>query len=483
MTTEAITRLAEFEQRRAASALAAQLAAFDPSDTGNAKRLLARFGDDLLFPTHAGWHVWDGRRFLRDDRRDAVKLAQETAGAIFQECPHIGDPEAQKKRGKWAIDSQNRSRVAGMLEMAAPHRAVAPDALDADPMLLNVENGTLDLRTGKLRAHDRADRITKLAPVEFDPDAPCPQWERFLAEVFDGDADLIGFMQRAIGYSLSGDTREHCLFILHGVGSNGKSTLVETIAAMLGDYAQQTPTETFMAKDRSGGIPNDIARLKGARFVSAVESESDRRLAESLVKQATGGDRLAARFLYQETFDFRPAFKLWLATNHKPEVRGTDEGIWRRIRLVPFEVQFVDPDKADGRQPVKDREMPARLLTELPGILAWAVRGCLEWQRDGLSPPAKVLQATEDYRVEMDVLSDFIAERCIVNPNVNAQAKDLYAAYSEWCAANGVAPLNSTRFGRALADRGHRKEKSNLIVYRGITVRDASTASRKGEAA
>ena len=457
--------------------LAAVLAELEPSDTGNAKRLIAQFGEDLLFTTHAGWHVWDGRRFQRDDRRQVVMLAQETASAIFMECRHLGNPEDQKRRSRWAIDSQNKARVTGMIEMAVPHCAILPEKLDADPWLLNVENGTLDLRSGRLRPHARSDRLTKLAPVAFDPNAPCPEWERFLFAIFAGDLDLVAFVQRAIGYSLSGDTREHVLIIAHGIGSNGKTTLLETTAAILGDYAQQTPTETFMSKQGTGSIPNDVARLAGARFVSAVESESGRRLAEGLVKQVTGGDRMAGRFLYRELFEFQPSLKLWLATNHRPEIKGTDEGIWRRIRLIPFDVQFVDAGEAQAGQPVKDKGLPERLKKELPGILAWAVRGCLDWQRDGLREPAKVLQATAQYRADMDELADFLAERCLLGAALSVLAKDIYGAYRSWCDENGATDVGQHIFGRALQERGFQKQKAGVIVYRGLSLREGIRAA------
>lgn len=448
----------------AADALDLELAELEPSDTGNAHRLLRRFGQDLLWSAAGGWYVWTGRHWQRDDNNQAIRLAQETTRLIHRECVHLPSQEQQQARAKWAVRSQNRAQILGMLEMAAPHLAIRADEFDPNPWVLNVANGTIDLRDGDVTGHRREDRITRLIPIPYAPGARCPTWLRFLDEIFGANPDaeacpgegLPGFLQRAVGYCLTGDTREQALFLLHGRGANGKSTLLEVLRALLGDYAQQTPTETFMTKDRAGGIPNDLARLAGARFVSAVESESGRRLAEGLIKQATGGDPITARFLHREYFEFQPQFKLWLATNHKPEIRGGDDGIWRRIRLIPFDVQFADPERASPGQPVKDRTLLSRLLdgAEMQGILYWAVQGCLEWQRTGLREPAEVLEATASYREEMDQLGDYIAERCELAPRYCIRAGELYRDYETWCQANGLSPLSAKAFGARLTERG-----------------------------
>jgi putative DNA primase/helicase len=270
---------------------------------------------------------------------------------------------------------------------------VIPEHLDQDPWLFNVENGTIDLKTGELRPHERGALITKLAPVQYDREAECPTWWKFLMRIFNGNLALIEFLQKAVGYALTGSTREQCLFFLHGLGANGKSTLLEIIHTLLGDYAHRTSSETFLIK-KSGGIPNDVAALRGARLVGAVEVESGRRLAEVLIKEMTGGDRISARFLHAEWFDFKPEFKIFLAANHKPVIRGTDHAIWRRIHLIPFNVQIPKPEQ--------DRDLPEKLKAELPGILNWALEGCQMWQLYGLEPPAEVQAATQDYREEMD---------------------------------------------------------------------------------
>ncbi len=274
--------------------------------------------------------------------------------------------------------------------------------------------------------------------------------------------ELRRFVQRATGYSATGDTSEQCMFINHGGGNNGKSTFQEALGAALGDYAMRTPTETLMVR-RSGGIPNDVARLKGARFVTASETEEGRRLAESLVKDLTGQDTISARFMRAEWFDFKPTHKLWLATNHRPEIRGTDNAIWRRIRLVPWSV-VVPPAE-------RDRKLPEKLRAELPGILAWVVRGCLEWRREGLGESEEVRNATAEYQAEQDVLATFIEERCVVTPNASAAATPLYHAYQAWCEDAGERVETQKRFGRRLAERGFEREKAGVYYWRGIGLR------------
>jgi putative DNA primase/helicase len=271
---------------------------------------------------------------------------------------------------------------------------------------------------------------------------------------------LLPFVQKAAGYSLTGDTREQVAFFPWGSGANGKSTFLNAIQGVLGDYAKQTPLETLLLK-REGGIPNDLARLHGARFVSAVETESGRRLAEAQLKQMTGGDRLVARFLHQEFFEFVPMFKVWLATNHRPLIRGTDHAIWRRIRLIPFTVRIPDSEQ--------DRELAEKLKAEYPGILRWLAEGCLAWQAEGLGAPEPARSATEGYRREMDALAPFLAERCFTGTAAPLEAKVgkavLYAEYSAWCANAGETLLSQSDFGKALRDRGFHDGRTNQERY------------------
>jgi putative DNA primase/helicase len=446
------------------------------TDLGNAKMLVARHGQNVRYvPLWGKWLVWDGRRWAVDDTRAVERYAKETVLAMHAAWARVEDDDRRCKLLRHALRSQDVARLKAMVEVARsePGIPVTPDNLDADPWLLNVQNGTLDLRTGELRPHRREDLMTKLAPVAYEAQAAAPTWEAFLHHIFGGDADLIRFVQKAVGYSLTGSTQEQCLFILYGTGANGKSTFFNAVSALLGGYACHTPTETLLV-NRSDGVRNDLARLQGARFVTAVEAEGGRRLAEAQVKQLTGGDKITARYLYQEHFEFYPTFKLWLAVNHKPTIQGTDHAIWRRIRLIPFTVTIPEAER--------DKRLGGKLLAELPGILRWAVEGCLAWQREGLEPPRAVTGATGEYRTEMDVIAAFIRECCEAGPAQVARAGALYAAYCEWCAEVGETPVHQKRFGEELKQRGFTAGKhQGDRCWHGIGLRD-SGAGRGAEA-
>ncbi|MDP8951251.1 MAG: phage/plasmid primase, P4 family, partial [Actinomycetota bacterium] len=375
------------------------------TDLGNAERFVDAHRDRVLWcPARKAFLVWDDRRYAWDARGEAVKLAHMTARSIFHEAAHAESEDEQKAITKWALASQNEPRINAMLSQAKPYLAVGMEELDRDPWLVNCQNGTLDLRTGRLNGHDPADRITKIVPVDYDPDAPCLRFKLFLKEALVDDA-VIKFVKRYSGYTLTGITRERLLAILYGFGKNGKTTLVELLHEVLGDYARNTDVETLLIK-KYQGVGNDVAALKGARFVSAAEVEKGRRLAESKVKQLTGRDTVTARFLFGENFDFKPEFKLWLSTNNKPVIQGTDDAIWDRIRLIPFKQRF------EGRR--ADPKLPDKLRAELAGVFAWMVEGCLEWQEHGLEEPETVTEATKQYREEMDTLAAFLDETCVV---------------------------------------------------------------------
>ena len=418
------------------------------SDLGNARRLVQRHGHDLRYcHLWRKWLVWDGRRWRSDDSGEIYRRAKETVGAIYREAAAAGDDAERKDIAKHALRSEAESRIKAMVALteSEPGISVRPDDLDRDPWLMTVGNGTLNLQTGKLQAHDRTDLMTKLAPVAYDELASCPAWLAFLDRVLESKSDLIDFVQRAIGYSLTGRTVERVAFILHGVGRNGKSTLLETVSDVVGDYGIRTPTETLLAK-REAGIGNDVAQLKGMRYVFASEADEGRRLDEAKVKDLTGGDTVSARFLYSEAFTFRPEFKLWLGTNHKPVVRGTDHAIWDRLKLIPFEVRIPEHEQ--------DKNLRDKLLTEAPGILAWAVQGCLSWQRDGLGAPQAVEAATAAYRTEQDVFGTFLDDACLLKPELTVTAKDLYSAYQRWCEESGEKPMSQKAIGQRLVERG-----------------------------
>jgi putative DNA primase/helicase len=439
-----------------------QPARFNPTDLGNAARLVHHHGHNLRYcwPWRR-WLVWNGQRWVIDDNGEVYRVAKATVASIYQEASAAADDEARKALAKHAMRSEAGVRVREMVDLARSDVPVMPDELDASPDLLNTASGTIDLGTGELREHRREDLLTKLAPVDYRPDAPAPVWDAFLERVLPSE-ELRTFVQRAAGYSATGDTSEQCMFIDHGTGANGKSTFQEAIAAALGDYAMRAPTEMLLTK-RSGGIPNDIARLKGSRFVAASETEEGRRLAESLVKDLTGQDTIAARFLWAELFEFTPTHKLWLSTNHKPEIRGTDNAIWRRIRLIPWSVTIPPAEQ--------NKKLPTALRHELAGILAWIVRGCLAWRREGLQAPDEVRKATGQYRAEMDVLAGFLAECCELDTGHWEYAKDLYECYRRWCDENGERAEPQRKFGGRLGERGFQRDRGGSRgagIWRGV---------------
>src|SRR5919112_1537834 len=428
------------------------------TDLGNAERFVDAHRDSVLWcPARKSFLCWDGKRYAWDERGDVVKLAHATARGIFHEAADAESEEEQKAITKWALASQNESRINAMLSQARPYLAVGMEELDRHPWLVNCQNGTLDLRTGKLKAHDPADRITKIVPVDYDPGAPCPRFKQFLKEALVDEA-VISFVKRYSGYTLTGITRERLLAILYGFGKNGKTTLVELLHEVLGDYARNTDVETLLIK-KYQGVGNDVAALKGARFVSAAEVEKGRRLAESKVKQLTGRDTVTARFLFGENFDFKPEFKLWLSTNNKPVIQGTDDAIWDRIRLIPFMQRF------DG--PKADTKLPDKLRDELAGVFAWMVEGCLEWQEHGLEEPKTVTDATKQYREEMDTLASFMDEVCVVGTGHKVLADALYQRYAMWCDKSGERKDSKKAFVARLEERGFERQRETAGVNKG----------------
>lgn len=416
----------------------------ETTDIANAERFVAQHGEHVRWVLKwEKWIVWDGKRWAEDGGGALIRKARETARNIVRDAAEFEDRSEGEKLAKWGFQSQSKTRIDAMISLAKADLEIKHTELDKAPWLFNTENGTLDLRTGKPKPHDPEDLITKIAGVRYDPHATAPTWDAFLEQILPAES-LRRFLQRLVGYSLTGSTSAHVLPFLYGTGSNGKTTVINAILSMMGDYGQQAAPDLLLAKH--GAHPTELADLFGARFVASVEAEEGRRFAEALVKQLTGGDKVKARRMREDFWEFPPTHKIFLAANHKPNVRGTDHGFWRRIKLIPFTVTIPDEKQ--------DHNLPQKLAAELPGILSWAVRGCLEWQLDGLGEPEEVRLATGAYRSEQDVLAAFIAEVCVEHPNAEVSAAKLYQRWDIWAGESGERKLSKRAFGQALAERG-----------------------------
>lgn len=428
-------------------------------DLYNAEQFARFYGNDFRYCERlGGWFWWCRTHWRLCEQGEVEQHARKALRQLGHEAADRNDGELLQHVGK------SLKRHSHLTNMLADARSLAVfqadhDAFDVDPWLLNCANGTLDLRSGLLHVHQREEMLTRCLAIPYEADAACPRWQVFLWRIMGGSqpeaftpaADeraqrLIDFLQRAIGYSLGGDTVEDCLFLLYGSGRNGKSRFLGAIHNMLGPYAKTAQMSSFLHQEKET-VRNDLADLQGVRFVSAIEISEGRHLSEGLLKQLTGSDRIKARFLFHEYFEFLPQFKLFLAFNHKPEVRGTDLAIWERIKLIPFTVTIPEEER--------DKHLSTHLRAELHGILAWAVQGCLAWQKDGLQVPDDVRQATEEYREEMDHVGRFIAERCLIGIGYVCTPSQLMNAYVLWCKNEGESPLTQNAFGRELTRRGY----------------------------
>lgn len=451
---------------------------FALNDLGNGERFVHFHGERTRYSYKAKvWLAYDGTRWRDDDQSKIERLAKETARRIYQEAATEIDEKKQKAIADFAGKSQVRQKVESMLWAARSEVAREIDQFDLNPMLLNVANGTLNLETGEMMKHSAGDYISKIAAVAFDKSATCPKWLAFLDRIFDDEEELIAHVQKAAGYSLTGDISEQCLFIAFGNGANGKTVFLSTLEMLFGFYAMTMPIESLMIRQNSNGPREDIARLRGARLVVASEAEEGQRFAESLIKQLTGGDTITARFLHQNSFEFKPEFKLWLNVNHKPVIRGTDEGIWRRIHLIPFNITIPK----DERIPLK--EMLATMRSELPGILNWALEGLKKCNADGLKPVALVAEATKGYRAEMDMIGGFIADRCVMGNRAVCGATDLYNEFKAWARENNEFEMTQTAFGIKLSERGFVKGRNSVgqKIWKGVGLMVKPTRSEQSE--
>ena len=457
---------------------------------GNARRMVREHGNDIRhcpsMPS-GGWLLWDDQRWKLDQTGQIMRLAKDRAGDLYREAAALDqdardtDSKSEAKQlqaraeaaRKWARTSESANVLRATIELLRTESSVPITIadVDADPWLMGTPGGTVDLRTGKVRTAERTDLITKSTVAAWDDDATCPTWDRFLLDVMGGDQELVEYLQRAIGYSLVGVTSAQAFFVLHGTGANGKSTFVETLRHIFGDYARNCPAESFVGR-KEGGISNDIARLAGARFATASETAEGKPLDEAMVKAVTGGEPITTRFLRKEFFEFTPRFTLWLSTNHKPRVKGTDNGIWRRIRLIPFAVTIAEEDR--------DPELPAKLRAEASGILRWAVQGAVSWARDGLQDPPTVLDATMAYRTEQDVVAAFLEDCVEMGPGHAVVNTHLYQAYRDWCADTGEYLHSQRWLTMRLKSQGYVQTRSSVRMWQGMALLRPVSVGRSG---
>lgn len=425
---------------------------YDMTDTGNAHRLQDKFGNIIRYSyNQKKWLYWDGKMWCIDDSGEIKKMADVICDEMKREAFFEEDEKRQLELIRWANRTASSKGKEAMIKECQHlgNIPASPSDFDSYTDYLNVQNGIVNLRNGELIPHDSSFMMSRICYSDYDTSTKKPKmWLKFLDEVTAGDKELQNYIQKCIGYSLSGSTREQCAYFLYGIGNNGKSTFLDTIADMLGGYAANTQPETIMMqKFNSGGANPEIARLKSARFVTSEEPTEGVRLNEGLLKQLTGGSKVTCRFLYGDEFEYTPEFKIWIATNHKPVIRGTDVGIWRRIKLIPFEVN-IPKTKVD-------KLLKYRLRKEFPQILHWAVEGCIKWQQEGLQEPEKVQVAVKDYKKEMDLLASFM-DQCVeidYTTDERVPANQLFRVYLKWAKENNEFEMSANKFGREIVKK------------------------------
>lgn len=442
------------------SARVSNLLSFAQTDVGNAERLCALYRDEILYCHEWGrWLRFVGLRWCAVPESEIRHLATITIRKNLAQALKLKDDKARQLAVAYSRRSESLPKIRAMVLCAQAEKGitVAASAFDSDPWILNCANGTIELRSGKLRPHDAADLITKLAPVVYDPHARLSAWDNFLDVVAGGDKELSEFLQRAAGSSLVGEPSDEIVFFFFGDGATGKSTCLAAFKGALGDYAVTLDFGSLLRRSNSGGPRNDLARLAGARLVISNEVDEGSQLAVGLVKSLSGGDSISVRFLFKEAFEVVPSFTFMLAANHCPSVSGADNAIWRRIVLVPFS-QVVPPEKRDPKLKALLRD-PERAG---PAVLAWLVEGCLDWQVIGLAVPDSVVRATDNYRQEMDDIGRFLNECCVEDPEATVAKLSLYDAYVSWFRQEGMRreSLSKLLFGKELSNRGFQETRT-----------------------
>lgn len=445
-----------------------KMRAYTFDDMGNAERFVDLFGENVRYCyTEKKWYFYNSMRWSVDNLGVILRMADKCVEAmkaeakLYLQADEESGGDMAKAFEKHMKSSRSNKSKKAMLNEIEHHLPILPIQMDRYKMALNTPSGIINLKNGDVKAHNPEYYFTKITSVDCAEAADCPRWLAFLDDIFAGDKDLIRYIQKAVGYSLTGSTAEQCAFFLYGTGRNGKSTFIDVIRDVFGDYAANIQPETIMVKSsQSNAINSDIARLKGARLVTSVEPNEGVRLNEGLLKQLTGDDTVTARKLYSEEFEFKPEFKLWMATNHKPIIRGTDTGIWRRIHMIPFNVQIPE-DKID-------KNLTHKLKAEMTAIFKWCIDGCILWQKEGLKMPSAVLQTVREYRREMDVISAFIEDKCTLEGTV--QASMLYAAYVSWADSNNEYCMSNTKFSTEIAKRFEKVRGKNYNFFNGISL-------------
>lgn len=441
---------------------------FKLTDYGNAERLVYYHGENIRYCHDLKtWFVWDGTHWKEDNFGEIRRLAKDVVRRIYAEASECSNDDIRKSYLKHIKESESNFKQKAMIELAQSEIEVSilQSQLDSNDYFFNVLNGTIDLETGELLQHKRENLITRLSPVTYDPDVRFELWDNFLNTVTNGNEEIKDFLQQAVGYSLTGDTAEEVLFFVHGEASTGKSTFVEAVKAVMGDYAKTADFESFLKRKEVGGVRNDIANLAGARLVTSIEVDEGKALAEGLIKMITGGDTVRARFLYHEGFDFLPKMKLWLCANHIPKVRHDDTAMWRRILKIPFNHVISKEDRdPQVKKTLKDTSIAG------PAILAWAVKGCLLYlERGKLCVPEDITKATEDYRESMDTMKPFIDECCVLGIAKMAKVSDLHNKYIEWSGYH----INRKEFGNRMESLNFKKVKQESgLFWMGIGISD-----------
>ena len=440
-------------------------------DTGRGQRLNDQFGEVFRYmATDKTWYFYNGSYWEPDNGRHIELATEKVVNSIKAEKPDASfatqtdEDKVMNEWRKFIKDSRSHMSKVHMIDEFKKYVTIDHGIFDHDTMILNTESGYVDLTNGELKDHDIDKMFSEQTTAEYSDNVDCPIWVKFLDQIFNHDKDLIHYIQKAVGYSVTGSTAEQVLFLLLGIGRNGKSVFINTIRNILGSYAKQMSVESITVHNYGGSANSDIARLENTRLVTSSEANEGSRLDESLVKQLTGGDRILARYLYGQEFEYDPKFKIWMATNHLPFIRGTDEGIWRRIKVIPFNVQ-IPADKID-------KNLENKLKSEWTGILNWIVQGAIMWQKEGLKDPAIVKDASKQYRVSMDPLEAFLNECCVTGSNYEIKGRPLYDAYHDWAKKSNEHLMSMTKFGKEISKKLPKIRQNDGVHYVGIKLKD-----------